>query len=239
MMEDKTMAMPKSEINARYIEETQRTVMTRNFGNDSTSYLFFKRALDLFGAVVGLVLSSPLFLVISLLYLFGDNKGPIFFKQKRIGQYGEAFYIYKFRSMIVDAEKLLKSNKTLYKKYLDNNYKLEPEEDPRITKIGRLLRKTSLDELPQFINVLKGEMSLVGPRPVVSEELKEYGEKKDLFLSAKPGLTGYWAACGRSDIEYPERCNVELFYVRNKSMMLDLKIIIKTVVSVITKKGAY
>ncbi|MCO7177110.1 sugar transferase [Sporolactobacillus kofuensis] len=233
------MAMPKSEINARYIEETQRNVITRNLGNDSTTYLFFKRALDLVGAIIGLVLSSPLFLIISLMYLFGDNKGPVFFKQRRVGQYGEIFYIYKFRSMVVNAEKLLKSNRTLYKKYLDNNYKLEPNEDPRITRIGQFLRKTSLDELPQFINVLKGEMSLVGPRPVVAEELMEYGDKRELFLSAKPGLTGYWAACGRSDIEYPERCNVELYYVRHKSVGLDIKILCKTFMTVITKKGAY
>ncbi|EST12654.1 multidrug MFS transporter [Sporolactobacillus laevolacticus DSM 442] len=233
------MAMPKSEINARYIEETQRTVLTRKLGNDSTTYLFLKRVLDLFGAVVGLVLSSPLFFVISLLYLFGDNKGPVFFKQKRVGQGGKEFYIYKFRSMIVNAEELLKSNKVLYKKYIDNNYKLEPDEDPRITKIGRLLRKTSLDELPQFINVLKGEMSLVGPRPVIAEELMEYGEKKDLFLSARPGLTGYWAASGRSDIEYPERCNVELYYIENRSIALDIKIILQTIYSVIARKGAY
>ncbi|MFC6386412.1 sugar transferase [Sporolactobacillus kofuensis] len=231
--------MPKSEINARYIEETQRNVITRNLGNDSTTYLFFKRALDLVGAIIGLVLSSPLFLIISLMYLFGDNKGPVFFKQRRVGQYGEIFYIYKFRSMVVNAEKLLKSNRTLYKKYLDNNYKLEPNEDPRITRIGQFLRKTSLDELPQFINVLKGEMSLVGPRPVVAEELMEYGDKRELFLSAKPGLTGYWAACGRSDIEYPERCNVELYYVRHKSVGLDIKILCKTFMTVITKKGAY
>ncbi|MFX3617536.1 MAG: sugar transferase [Sporolactobacillus sp.] len=233
------MAMPKSEIDARYFERTEQRPIARKRAGSSTTYLFFKRALDLFGAVVGLVLSSPLFLIISLLYLAGNNKGPVFFKQKRTGQYGETFYIYKFRSMVVNAEKQLKSNKLLYKKYLDNSYKLEPEEDPRITKIGCFLRKTSLDELPQFINVLKGEMSLVGPRPVVAEELREYGDKKDLFLSAKPGLTGYWQVCGRSDIEYPERCNVELYYVKHKSFFFDLKIIIKTFVSVIMKKGAY
>ncbi|CAM3129761.1 sugar transferase [Sporolactobacillus spathodeae] len=233
------MAMPKSEIDAHYLERAGRPNVTKAHVGDSTTYLFFKRALDLFGAVVGLVLSSPLFLIISLLYLFGGNKGPIFFKQKRTGQYGEIFYIYKFRSMVVNAEEQLKSNKLLYKKYLDNSYKLEPEEDPRITKIGCFLRKTSLDELPQFINVLKGEMSLVGPRPVVSEELKEYGDQVDKFLSAKPGLTGYWQACGRSEIEYPERCNVELYYVDNKSFLFDIKLIIKTFIAVIMKKGAY
>ncbi|QAA21554.1 multidrug MFS transporter [Sporolactobacillus terrae] len=233
------MAMPKSEINARYLEETQRTVMTNAYEQDSASYMFFKRALDLFGAVIGLVLTSPIFLVISLLYLRGSQKGPVFFRQKRIGQNGVPFHIYKFRSMVVDAENVLKANRNLYHKYLKNSYKLEPEEDPRITKIGRFLRKTSLDELPQLINVIKGEMSLVGPRPVVSEELKEYGEDKDLFLSAKPGLTGNWQVCGRSEIEYPERCNVELYYVRYKSFAFDLKILFKTVMTVLAKKGAY
>ncbi|MDF2791258.1 MAG: multidrug transporter [Neobacillus sp.] len=233
------MAMPKSEINARYLEETQRTVMTSSLGNNSTFYLFFKRVLDLFGAVIGLVLSSPLFLIISLLYLRGGQKGPVFFKQERIGQNGVPFHIYKFRSMVVNAEDTLKANRVLYQKYLENSYKLEPEEDPRITKIGRFLRKTSLDELPQLINVIKGEMSLVGPRPVVSEELKEYGDDKALFLSAKPGLTGNWQVCGRSEIEYPERCNVELYYVRHKSFAFDLKILFKTVMTVLAKKGAY
>lgn len=233
------MAMPKSEINARYLEETQRTVMTSGLRNDSTVYLFFKRTLDLFGAVIGLILSSPLFLIISLLYLRGSQKGPVFFKQERIGQNGVPFYIYKFRSMVIDAENVLKRNQVLYQKYLENSYKLEPEEDPRITSIGRLLRKTSLDELPQLINVLKGEMSLVGPRPVVTEELREYGKDKSLFLSAKPGLTGNWQVCGRSEIEYPERCEVELYYVRNKSFAFDIKILFKTVMTVITKKGAY
>lgn len=239
MMEGRTMAMPKSQLEVRYVEQAERVLVTKSPTNDSSSYLTIKRAFDLVGAVISLILSSPLFLMISMLYFFGNNKGPIFFKQKRIGQFGETFHIYKFRSMIVNAEELLKSNKLLYKKYIDNNYKLEPKEDPRITKIGRFLRKTSLDELPQLINVLKGEMSLVGPRPVVKEELKEYGEQKTLFLSAKPGLTGYWQACGRSDIEYPERCNVELYYIKNKSFIFDLKIIFQTIYSVLTHKGAY
>ncbi|TGA99814.1 sugar transferase [Sporolactobacillus shoreae] len=234
------MAMPKTEIEANYMEHTERTMarVTRS-SSKNVVYRIVKRTLDLVGAVVGLVFSLPLFLVISMLYLFGDNKGPVFFKQKRIGQNGKPFYIYKFRSMIVDAEEVLKSNSSLYNKYLINNYKLEPKEDPRITRIGCFLRKTSLDELPQLINVLKGEMSLVGPRPVVIEELKEYGNKQELFLSARPGLTGYWQACGRSEIEYPERCNIELYYVKHQSFKFDVKIIIKTFFSVIKKRGAY
>ncbi|MFC0296526.1 sugar transferase [Geobacillus jurassicus] len=198
-----------------------------------------KRTIDIVGAIIGLVLTSPLFLIISIFYLFGDSKGPIFFKQVRVGKNGKRFYIYKFRSMIVNAEEKLKADKELYEKYLRNNYKLEPHEDPRITKLGHFLRKTSLDEIPQLINVLKGEMSLVGPRPVVQEELKEYGVKVGEFLSVKPGLTGYWQVSGRSEIGYPERVNLELYYVYNQSLLLDIKIILKTVWMVLLKKGAY
>ncbi|WP_278342772.1 sugar transferase [Parageobacillus thermoglucosidasius] len=198
-----------------------------------------KRTIDIVGAIIGLVLTSPLFLIISIFYLFGDSKGPIFFKQVRVGKNGKRFYIYKFRSMIVNAEEKLKADKELYEKYLRNNYKLEPHEDPRITNLGRFLRKTSLDEIPQLINVLKGEMSLVGPRPVVAEELREYGNRVNEFLSVKPGMTGYWAVSGRSDVDYPERVNLELYYVYNQSLLFDIKIIIKTFLIVLLKKGAY
>ncbi|EKS8363657.1 sugar transferase [Bacillus thuringiensis] len=195
--------------------------------------------MDLSGAIVGLIIFSPIFLLISILYMTGDNKGPVFFKQIRMGKNGKEFYIYKFRSMIVNAEEKLRSNEVLYKKYIDNNYKLEPDEDPRITKVGQFLRKTSLDELPQFLNVLKGDMSLVGPRPVVQEELIEYGKRKDEFLSVKPGLTGYWQVSGRSDVGYPERVELELHYIYNCSILFDMKIIFLTMVHVIMRKGAY
>ncbi|MGG3937821.1 sugar transferase [Anoxybacillus kestanbolensis] len=205
----------------------------------SRLYAITKRTIDIIGAIVGLILSSPLFLLMSIFYLFGDSKGPILFRQVRVGKNGKKFYIYKFRSMVVNAEEKLKADKELYQKYLRNNYKLEPHEDPRITKLGRFLRKTSLDEIPQLINVLKGEMSLVGPRPVVVEELREYGNRVNEFLSVKPGMTGYWAVSGRSSVDYPERADLELFYVYNQSLRLDLNIIIKTVLTVITRKGAY
>ncbi|MGR5987506.1 MULTISPECIES: sugar transferase [Bacillus] len=207
--------------------------------NQSIVYLFFKRILDFIGAIIGLVIFSPIFIVISILYMWGDNKGPVFFKQVRMGKNGKEFHIYKFRSMIVNAEGKLKENELLYKKYVANNYKLEPNEDPRITKLGQFLRKTSLDELPQFINVLKGNMSLVGPRPVVKEELKEYGHREREFLSVKPGITGYWQVSGRSDVGYPERVELELHYVDNASLYFDIKIIIFTVINVILRKGAY
>ncbi|MBE2904506.1 sugar transferase [Anoxybacillus flavithermus] len=205
----------------------------------SRLYAITKRTIDIIGAIVGLILSSPLFLLMSIFYLFGDSKGPILFRQVRVGKNGKKFYIYKFRSMVVNAEEKLKADKELYQKYLRNNYKLEPHEDPRITNLGRFLRKTSLDEIPQLINVLKGEMSLVGPRPVVEEELKEYGSDVAKFLSVKPGMTGYWQVSGRSEVGYPERVDVELFYVYNQSLFLDIVILVKTVFMVVLRKGAY
>ena len=205
----------------------------------SFTYSFFKRMMDIIGAIVGLVIVIPLFIVISILYVSGESKGPVIFKQSRTGKNGKEFKIYKFRSMVLNAEEKLKSNKQLYDKYIQNNYKLEPNEDPRITNLGKFLRKTSLDEIPQLINVLKGEMSLVGPRPVVTEELREYGEKANRFLAVKPGLTGFWQVSGRSDVGYPERVDLELHYVYNQSLIFDIKIILLTVWMVLLKKGAY
>lgn len=205
----------------------------------STLYIFLKRSIDIIGAFTGLIITLPIFILVSILYLFGDSKGQLFFKQLRYGKNGELFYIYKFRSMVANADEKLKSNKELYRKYIENNYKLDPGEDPRITNLGRFLRKTSLDELPQLINVLKGDMSLVGPRPIVEEELVEYKHKKDDFLSVKPGVTGYWQVSGRSSVGYPERVDLELYYVYNQSLYLDLKILLQTVIVVVLKKGAY
>jgi exopolysaccharide production protein ExoY len=202
-------------------------------------YTNFKRLMDLIGAFFGILILLILVIFFAPFYVTGKNKGNMFFKQTRIGKNGKEFNIYKFRSMVKDADILLKQNKELYAKYIRNNYKLEPHEDPRITKFGQFLRKSSLDEFPQFINVLKGEMSLVGPRPVVKVELQEYGHKKNDFLSVKPGVTGYWQASGRSSVGYPERVDLELFYVYNQSTLFDFKIIIKTIVSVLQKRGAY
>ncbi|TYR78854.1 sugar transferase [Priestia megaterium] len=207
--------------------------------NKSKLYAVVTRSIDILGSLCGLIVTLPLFLVISFCYLFGESKGPVFFKQARLGKSGQLFYIYKFRSMIVNAEEKLKQDKSLYKKYLENNYKLEQSEDPRITNLGRFLRSTSLDEIPQLINVLKGDMSLVGPRPIVQEELKEYGLKRNELLSVKPGITGYWAISGRSNVDYPERANLELYYVYNQSFMLDMQILCKTALAVIIRKGAY
>jgi exopolysaccharide production protein ExoY len=224
-----------AEQEAIYIEQKQEII----FDENQKYFLFIKRIIDIIGAVVGLLIFFPFVIIFSGFYFFGQNKGPMFFKQERIGKKGEKFYIYKFRSMVIDAENKLKEDKKLYKKYLENNYKLEQEEDPRITPFGRFIRKTSLDELPQFINVLKGEMSLVGPRPIVEDEIKEYSSKINVFTSVKPGLTGYWQISGRSHVGYPERVDLELYYVYRKSLIFDIKILIKTIIIVIIKKGAY
>ncbi|UVI31605.1 sugar transferase [Paenibacillus spongiae] len=198
-----------------------------------------KRTLDIFGALFGLVLLLPVFILITLLMKIKEPSGSVFFKQNRIGKNMASFKIIKFRSMIVNAEEKLRADNALYQKYVENNYKLEQDEDPRITKLGRFLRKTSLDELPQLINVLKGEMSLVGPRPVVRDELKEYGDRFVDFLSVKPGITGYWQVSGRSNVGYPERVDLELHYIYHHSIWLDIKILFMTVWNVLLKRGAY
>lgn len=218
-----------------YTNSTTEGHIARN----NVGYKLAKRTLDIIGALVGLLILSIAMILLSPFYLFGSNRGPLFFKQQRIGQNGKQFGIYKLRSMIQDAEEVLKKDENLYAKYVANSYKLEAEEDPRITSFGRFIRKTSLDELPQFLNVLKGDMSLVGPRPVVQIELNEYADKSDLFLSVKPGITGHWQTCGRSNVNYPERVDIELYYMYNQSLVLDISILFKTVVQVLMRKGAY
>lgn len=213
----------------------------RPFFSKSHEVAFFaaKRFFDILGGLVGVVFFGIAYVLLFIPYHFGANKGPILFKQERLGKNGVPFYIYKFRSMRLNADEYLHADKELYQKYLANGYKLESHEDPRTTALGRMLRKTSLDELPQFINVLKGEMSLVGPRPIVGEEIKEYGDKKDLFLQMKPGITGVWQTSGRSNVGYPLRVDLELSYRNYESIWFDIKIIFTTVAKVFKAEGAY
>lgn len=213
--------------------------MSNSQYEQSAWYLFWKRLTDIVLSIIALICFSPIFLVVWIMSLFGENKGPVFFKQTRIGKNGKPFKIYKFRSMIVNADEILHANPELYQKYVNNNYKLEPEEDPRVTRLGHWLRKTSIDEIPQFINILRGEMSIIGPRPVVKEELVEYGDRVDKFLSVKPGAMGLWQASGRSNIGYPERCDLELSYVDHASYWFDVKIMFKNIISIFKSTGAY
>ena len=200
-------------------------------------YRFIKRTFDIIISLLSLILLSPLFLIIVVLIRL-DSKGKAFYKHKRIGKNGEIIYLYKFRSMYSDSkerlEELLKDPKI--KKEWEENYKLD--HDPRITKVGSFLRKSSLDELPQLLNILIGNMSIVGPRPVIEKEIEKYGANKDKLLSVTPGLTGWWACNGRSCTSYEDRMKLELFYVNNRSLILDIKIIIKTFISVIKRNGA-
>ena len=204
--------------------------------------LMVKRFFDIILSLIWLALLSPVFLIIALL-IKKEDKGPVFFKHKRIGKDLKEFEMYKFRTMYPDAEKRLNEMLEKDEKIREEWFKhFKLKNDPRITKIGKILRKTSLDELPQLINVLKGDMSLIGPRPVVRKEIElYYGEKiaKEVF-SIKPGITGMWQANGRSDIEnYSERIALDLYYLRNWSLGLDFIIFLKTIKIVIDKKGAY
>lgn len=214
-------------------------LQTKNSFWSEKRYLLIKRLFDCLVALLCLICFSPLFCFIALLLKLSDGKNAVFFKQQRIGLGGNQFTIYKFRTLVFDAEQRLLENPVLYEKYVANDFKLAPEDDPRMTKLGSFLRKTSLDELPQLWNILKGDMSFVGPRPVIEEELVHYKAQKMEFLSVKPGVTGYWQVNGRSEISYPERAQLELYYVHHRSFALDFIILWKTVPVVFFRKGAY
>lgn len=198
-------------------------------------YIKIKRVIDVILASVALILLSPLFAIITIAIKI-DSKGPVFFAHKRIGKNGNIIKLYKFRSMVINAEELIKSFTPEQMKEYKENYKLT--NDPRITKVGKFLRKTSLDELPQLINIINGDLSIIGPRPVVADELEKYGVNKDKFLSVTPGLTGYWAANGRSNTTYEQRMKMELYYIDNLSLKMDIKVFFKTILSVVKKEGA-
>ena len=198
-------------------------------------YNFFKRSFDIISASIGILFLLPLFIVLAILVKL-DSKGPIFFSHKRIGKNGKIIGIYKFRSMESNSEEIFKNFTEEQKKEFEKNFKLD--DDPRITKIGGFLRKTSLDELPQLLNIIKGDMSVVGPRPIVRAEVEKYGVCADKLFSVKPGLTGFWQANGRSDTTYEERVQMDMYYIDNRSFLLDIRIILKTVISVIRKEGA-
>ena len=204
--------------------------------NQNASYLFAKRAFDIVASFCGLIVFSPVFLMIAIALKLEGPKEKVFFKHKRFGQNGKDLYIYKFRSMVSNANELLTQLTPEQQKEWENNFKLD--DDPRLTRFGKILRKTSLDELPQLLNILQGSLSTVGPRPIIAKELEKYGDNKAKFLSAKPGLTGYWQAYARSNCPYEQRMEMELYYVDHASFWWDLKIIFATVSSVLSGKGA-
>jgi lipopolysaccharide/colanic/teichoic acid biosynthesis glycosyltransferase len=201
-------------------------------------HLLLKKIVDLVGATVALVLCAPVMAIVWAVIRL-DSRGPGIFVQPRVGRNGRVFGCFKFRTMYADAEQRLAGDPVLRAEYLRNNYKLPPERDPRVTRVGRAVRRWSLDELPQLVNVLRGEMSLVGPRPLVLEELGEYGSRAPTLLSLHPGMTGAWAIAGRSELGYPERCSFELGYVGNWSFGADMAILARTVPVVLLSRGAH
>ncbi len=188
-------------------------------------YKFVKRTFDIAATLLGIALLSPVFLATAIAVKI-DSRGPVFFAQNRLGHKGRHFKMYKFRSMVVNAEQLLTQ---LEAKNEVSGHMFKMKNDPRITRIGRIIRKTSIDELPQLFNVLKGDMSLVGPRPPLPREVVEYDKWQDLRLSVRPGITGLWQVSGRNDIGFDEMINLDLKYIRERSLIYDFKIILKTI----------
>ena len=208
--------------------------------NINLIYRIIKRTIDILGSIVGIILLVPITIgVFFARIITKENKGAIFYDQLRIGKDGKTFKLYKYRSMVLRADEALK-------KYLEENEEARKEykiykklkNDPRITKVGNFLRKTSLDEFPQFINVLKGEMSLVGPRPYLPREKEDMEGYYETIISVKPGLTGYWQIRGRNDVTFEDRMKMDLEYCGKISIIEDIKIIFKTLIKVVRKEGA-
>ena len=197
-----------------------------------------KRILDLAFTALILPLAIPFFLVIPLAIVL-ESRGPIFFLHRRLGWQGSIFWMFKFRTMVDGADwilsKLLGSDPAARQEFAET-YKLK--NDPRVTRLGRFLRRSSLDELPQILNVLKGEVSWVGPRPIIESEIEKYGHHAAPFLRMKPGITGLWQVSGRSDLPYEERVRLDMHYLDQASLWLDLKIILRTMLVVLNRNGA-
>ena len=202
-------------------------------------YRIIKRLFDIFCSLIGLVFIIPIAIIIKICYMCTGDFSSIFYTQKRVGKNGKVFKLYKFRSMVKNADKkleaYLKENKEAKKEW-DKYQKLS--NDPRITKVGKIIRKLSIDEVPQFINVLKGDMSMIGPRPLVQGELDAHNGDHSIYEAVKPGITGWWGCNGRSNTDYEERLELEYYYVKHRGIKLDIKCIFKTITSVLSGKDA-
>lgn len=204
--------------------------------NDKSHYLIIKRIFDILTCICGLIILSPIFLITAIAIKIKDPKGKVFYSHYRVGKDGAKIPVYKFRSMFSNSDELFKKFTPAQKAEFEEFQKLK--NDPRVTKVGRIIRKTSIDELPQLVNVLKGEMSVVGPRPIIQKELDRYGEYRDAYLSVLPGLTGMWQAYGRNNLTFAERIKMDVYYVKERSMKLDLIILCQTVKTVLIGEGA-
>jgi exopolysaccharide biosynthesis polyprenyl glycosylphosphotransferase len=198
-------------------------------------YLFFKRFFDFILSAIGLVILSPLLLITGIAIML-DSTGPAIYSQQRAGKNGKTFKMYKFRSMCVDADEKLKDLQDLNEK---DGPVFKIAKDPRVTKVGRFIRKKSIDELPQLINIIKGDMSIVGPRPPLLNEVEQYTPYQMRRLSVTPGLTCYWQISGRSDLSFDDWVRLDLKYIRERSSWTDFSIVLKTIFAVLTGKGAY
>lgn len=216
----------------KYTHSEQKTLHLQQTSN----YLLYKRLVDIVGASLGLIMLFPLFLLVGLIIKLEDPKGAVFFHQKRIGKNGKEFSMYKFRSMITNAEEMLDS---LMHRNETTGAMFKMKDDPRITRIGKFIRKTSIDELPQLWNVLKGEMSLVGPRPPLPREVKDYTEYDMQRLYVTPGCTGLWQVSGRSNLGFEEMVELDLEYIKKRTILYDFTLIMRTLKVFIDSKNAY
>jgi len=218
----------KVEINDKYVI----------IDEDVTVYSIVKRFVDIIFGIIGCIILVPLFIGVKIACIITKDKAPILFKQERIGKNGKPIYIYKFRSMVPNADKVLfemmEKDPEIKKEY--KKYK-KLKNDPRITKVGKFIRATSIDEFPQFVNILLGDMSLVGPRPYLFREKDDMGDWYDTIIKCKPGLTGYWQVNGRNDTDFEYRCELDHYYFEHRSSIMDAKIVIKTVKQVVFRKG--
>ena len=213
-----------------------KSIETESYqGGENKIYNICKRLIDIFGSIFGLILFSPVFLIVAILIKIEDPKGKVFFGQERCGKYPTTFKMYKFRSMVHNAEELLEQ---LQDKNEMNGPVFKIKDDPRITKVGKFIRKTSIDELPQLINVLKGDMSFVGPRPALIKEVEQYNSYQMQRLSVKPGITCYWQVSGRNNIDFDEWVELDLKYIRERNLWLDIKLIFMTIPALLGDKNA-
>lgn len=198
------------------------------------AYFLVKRSVDFVLSAIALLALAPLFALIALAIRL-DSPGCIIYKRRVVGMDGKEFDMYKFRSMVENAEQILQQDEELKKQYYIN---CKLDRDPRVTRVGKFLRITSLDELPQLINVFLGHMTFVGPRPIAPDEIEKYGPFFERFKTVKPGITGLWQICGRSDLPYEKRVEMDMMYIDQRSILLDLWIIVSTIPAVLLKRGA-
>jgi|LAHS01.1.fsa_nt_gb lipopolysaccharide/colanic/teichoic acid biosynthesis glycosyltransferase len=237
MADNNNVSKPQTdeEVLTLEMQKIEATVDTSLYLKKKPVFSFFKRFFDILLSLEAILILSPLLIIIAFLVKV-TSRGPIFYKHRRIGKKGKAFNMLKFRTMKWDRRPIEEQLSPEQLKQFYSEFKVD--NDPRITKFGKFLRKTSLDELPQLFNIFIGQMSIVGPRPIIDIESEKYGLTRDVLLSVRPGLTSYWACHGRSNVNYTERVNMELYYIKHRSLWLDIKLIARTALKVFKREGA-